>query len=426
LFNFIKSRDNKRLISNFLSLSVLQGTNLLLPLVTFPYLVRVLGVEKFGLISFALATVAYFEILTDYGFDLSATRQISIHRADPTKVTTIFSSVLTIKAMLSLVSFLLLSILVFSFSKFSAFFLVYYFTFGRVLGKSIFPVWFFQGMERMRITTYLNILAKSIFTAAIFLFVKNEDDFLLVPIFNSLGFVAAGIVAIIQIRLGFGIRFKIQSRAELLEQLRDGWHIFVSRIYVNIYTTTNTFLLGVLTNNVIVGYYAVASKIIEAITTLFGPANNAIYPYMSKLFHDNVDRFYRLVKRISVLYLGVSCVFFLGAFLFGKQLITLVNGSFDSNIYIIYSVLIFKIILAPFGTFFTQLFINQNRKVEYLSIVKYTFIINLILIPPFTYFYSGLGMAIAAVTVFALHFLLFLWHKIIPPEQKQNPLLETS
>jgi PST family polysaccharide transporter len=378
--------------------------------------VRVLGIEKFGLIAFALATVAYFEILTDYGFDLSATRQISIHRNDHNRITAIFSSVLSIKALLSIVSFILLSILIFSFSKFSDFILVYYFTFGRVIGKSIFPVWFFQGMERMKITTYLNIMAKAIFTAAIFIFVKEESDFLLVPIFNSLGFVAAGIVALIQIRVTFGVRFQFQSSGELIEQLKDGWHIFLSRIYVNIYTTTNTFLLGVMTNNVIVGYYSIAAKIIEAVDSLFIPANNALYPYMSKLYHDSKEKFYNLVRKANIVYLGISIVFVIGALLFGRFLITLVNGSFDNNVYIIYSILCFKILFSPFAPFFTNILINQNRKAEYLTIVKYTFIFNILLVPVLIYFYSGVGMAVAVLLVVTFHILLFFWRGLKPAE----------
>ena len=411
-----QSNDNKRLFTNFLSLSVLQGTNLLLPLVTFPYLVRVLGIEKFGLISFALATVSYFEILAEYGFDLSATRQISINRSNLDKVTSIYSSVLSLKAMLSVVSFLLLTILVFSFHKFSDFFLIYYFTFGRVIGKSLFPVWFFQGMEKMKITTTLDILTKAVFTVAIFVFVKEEKDFLLVPIFNSLGFLSAGLLAIIQIKSRFGVSFKIQSIETLREHLKDGWHIFVSRIYVNIYTTTNIFLLGLMTNNIIVGYYSVAVKIVDAVASLMYPANNALYPYMSKLFHDNVEKFYQLVKRMSWFYFAVAFSLFAGAAFFGRWAVTFVNGSFDEQIYVIYNVLLFKILLSPYAPFFTQIFINQGRKIQYLGIVKYTFILNLLIVPLFIHFYAGLGMAVGALLVTIFHLSLFLKFKIRPEQ----------
>ncbi len=113
--NIANTEDKKRLASNFFSLSVLQIFSYILPLLTLPYLLRVLGVETFGLVSFAAAFIIFFNILVDYGFNLSATREISIHRENKEKITEIYSSVLAIKFMLIFVSLIILSFIVFTF-----------------------------------------------------------------------------------------------------------------------------------------------------------------------------------------------------------------------------------------------------------------------------------------------------------------------
>ena len=288
----IGSQDKKRLLSNFFSLAILQGANYILPLITLPYLVRVLGVEYFGLLAFASATVAYFNVLVDYGFNLTATREISIHREDKAKVVEIFSSVMSIKFILLIVSFILLTLFVFSFEKFSKDALVYFLTFGTVVGQTLFPVWFFQGMERMKYITYLNILSKLIFTIAIFIFVQEQNDFWIVPLLTSIGFIIAGILSLILIQKEFNISFKLQPLETLRYYFIDGWDIFVSSFFGNFYRNFNTIVLGVLTNNIFVGYYSIAERVIKIIQMLQNIVGNVLFPYFSKKFHNNHNDFF--------------------------------------------------------------------------------------------------------------------------------------
>ena len=168
-----KEKDARQVFENFISLSFLQGANYILPLITLPYLVRVLESDKYGLIMFAQAFIQYFVVITEYGFNLSATRLISLNRDNNTKISDIFFSVIFIKIFFMILSLFVISAIVFLISRFTADKEIYFLTFGIVIGNVLFPVWFFQGIEKMKYITVLHVLAKAIFTVLIFLFVKK-------------------------------------------------------------------------------------------------------------------------------------------------------------------------------------------------------------------------------------------------------------
>jgi len=315
------SDDKRRLLGNFFSLSLLQGANYLLPLITLPYLVRVLGVEKFGLIAFAQAFIQYFVILTDYGFNLSATREISIHRENKEKVSEIFISVLTIKFALMILSLILLCAVVFSFSKFKSDWQIYFLTFGMVVGQVLFPVWFFQGMERMKYIAFLNIASKLLFTILIFIVIKKASDYIYVPLINSCGFILAGIFGQCLAFRNFRIRPHLPTINCLRSHLKDSTQFFLSRASVSIYTSSNAFFLGLFTNNAMVGYYSAAEKLYMAFQGIYQPLTNTIYPYMAK--YRNISLYKKIFKSSLVLN-SISCVLL---FVFSRQLVTLLFGS---------------------------------------------------------------------------------------------------
>ena len=403
-----KSEDNKRLLSNFVSLSVLQGANYILPLITLPYLVRVLGVEYFGLLAFATAMIAYFNIITDYGFNLTATREISIHRDNKEKVIEIFSAVMTIKVILMFLSFILLFILVFSFQKFSKDWLVYFLTFGTVIGQVLFPVWFFQGMEKMKYITYLNILAKSIFTVAIFIFVQEESDFYIVPLLTSIGFIIAGIWSLVLIKKEFKVSFKFQSIYKIKSYLFDGWHVFISRFYVSLYTTTNVLLLGLFTNNTSVGYYSIAEKIVVAIGGLFEPANQTIYPYLARKHKENFTQFVKFIKKIAIIFLAISFSFVVISEYFKDEIVYLISGNYNTQISLLLSIFLIRVLTFPFGPLFSNSLIIMKRKKEFMKVMNYTVLLDLLIVPPSIYLFSETGLVYSFVAVLLMHVVLLI------------------
>lgn len=213
--------NRKTLISNFLSLSSLQALNMILPFITLPYLVRILGIENFGLINFVLSIIMYFNILISFGFELSATREISINKNNLEKVSEIFSSIMIIKFLLFSFSFLILTILVLSIEKFNNDIILFYITFSIVFGNMIFPSWLFQGMEKMKYITYINVVSKSIFTILIFVMVKDENDFIYVPLLNGLGAIIGGVYSLYLAFKFFNIKFKIPSKSIILGYFKD-------------------------------------------------------------------------------------------------------------------------------------------------------------------------------------------------------------
>ncbi len=406
----VDKTEKRQLFLNFFSLLSLQGTNYILPLITFPYLIQVLGVEYFGLLAFATAMIMYFNVITDYGFNLSATREISVHRENQEKIIEIFSAVMTIKVVLMIVSFIVLTLIVFSFEKFSSDWEIYFLTFGTVIGQVLFPVWFFQGMERMKYISYLNVFSKILFTAAIFLFVKEQSDYYLVPLFTSVGFIVAGIWSQVLIYREFNVRFKLQSTSVLKEYLIDGWHIFVSRVYVNIYTTTNLILLGLFTNNTVVGYYAIAEKIVVAIGGVFQPANQAIYPYLARKYKENFELFINFVKKIALVFLAISFAFFIFAEYFKDTIVLLVTGSQTVEVSVLLAIFLLRVLTYPFGALFSNLLIVMERKKEFMKVMNYTVLLDLLIIPPSIYFYQEMGLVISFIVVSFVHILLLVYY----------------
>ena len=333
------SSEKKNVFKNFTALGIIQILNYVMPFITLPYLARVLEVDKFGLIFFAQAIMDYFTRFTDFGFNQSGVRELAINRDEKNKIDEIFTNIFFAKISLLIVSFIILSIIIFSFDKFRHDCIIYYFSFLAVLGNVLLSAWFFQGMERMKFITFFNVITRTISLVCIFSFVKVPDNYILVPLFNSLGLLIAGLVSFITILTRFKVNIHIPNFCHIWQKLKDSSEYFLSSISIGLYQSTNAFFLGLCVSTTMVAYYVSAQKIYLGIYFMYYPFYNAFFPYMSK--NKDLKFFKKVFKFLTIFAVGLT-IFIL---LFSKYIITIFYGQ---QMYESYKILNIFAIIVPF------------------------------------------------------------------------------
>lgn len=409
--------SNKVLFQNFTSLSLLQLANYIFPIITLPYLVRVLGPEKFGLINFASAFSAYFVIITDYGFNLSATQEISVNRNNKEKISEIFSSVLTIKILLFLLSSVIFFVVVGLFPLFRNDFDLYTITFFGVLGTVLFPLWLYQGLEQMKYILIINVSVRSIIVAMIFLIVKVENDYLLLAVLYTIAQMLIGVAGLIFAIRKFKLKYLLSSQVQLLDQLKKGWNLFLSSIWINLYTTSNVFILGLFAPNNIVGYYAAADKIRIACQGLLSSMSQSVFPYVNKLLSESYERFINFNKKLLKIAVTAGIIISVSLFLFAEPIIKIVLGSeYSPSIIVLRIIAWLPLIIFLSNVFGIQTMLPLNYHKSFSKILFFAALLNLtilfLIVPLYMEIGTSISMLITEIFVTVSFFIFIKKNKI--------------
>jgi PST family polysaccharide transporter len=315
-----KITEKKRgLIANFSYLSALQVFNLLIPILTYPYLIRVLGIETYGLIIYSQAIVAYFVIVINFGFNISATKDVSIHRDDKDELSNIVSSVLIIKGMLFLSACIILGLIVLVIPLAYEYRWLLYLTMYTAFYEFLFPLWYFQGVEKMKYIAYITIINRLFFLLLIFFLVQNKKDYLLVPILNGIGTIIAGITSIWILFWHEGVDFKLQKIITLKIHFKAGLTFFYSRAISVFSDKTTIVIIGSFFGLTEVAFYDLAIKISALGRLPFNLINQTVYPRIAKtkdmLFAKKItifSLFFSIFLYILVIFFNEKIIFFLG------------------------------------------------------------------------------------------------------------------
>lgn len=393
-------KESQVVLDNVVSLSWLQFITYILPLVILPYLFRILGPEKFGLIAFALAFTQYFVIITDYGFNISATKEISLFRTDTAKIRKIFSAVMTIKIVLAFLNNLLLCLIISSVAKFKTDWLIYIFSFGAVAGITLFPSWFFQGMEKMKYIANLNIVGEVVYALTIFYFIREQEDYLMVPVITSCVFLTTGLLGQYIVFRKFEIRYEFPSFHEIIKQLQAGWNIFISVVAINAYTNTRIFAVGLMTNNTLTGYYSIAEKIANVVQTFpLSSFSQAIFPRLSKIFQKSKDRAFAIMEQIQHITVIVALICLPLTFIFVPKIVEIVCGGIYPETVLSLRLLLVSVFFISANAFRVQFLLVSNKTHIYSQIHITMALIGLPLILLLIAYLNYVGAALATVFI---------------------------
>lgn len=382
-----KSKDAKVLVENFAYLSLLQVAGYIFPLLTLPYLARVIGVDSFGKIAFAAAVIGYFNTVADWGFNYTATRDVAKSRDNKENISEIFSNVFWSRCLLALLSLMILITLVLLVPKFREISSLLLITFLIIPGRIMFPDWFFQALEKMKYITILNFISKLLFTAAVFIFIKEKSDFILQPLFISLGFVVSGTIAMYVIVVRWDIKLHKPNLYSIIKTIKDSTDVFINNLMPNLYNSFSVLLLGFWGGPISNGILDAGRKFVNVTEIFLSIIYRTFFPYLSRKPNKH--------KSFSIFGLTISIIISIILFLLAPLLIELFYSRefFDSILVLkIYSVsIVFTAMYYIYG--FNYLVIIGKEKIM-RNITAFTSIFGFIIAFPLIYYFDYIGAAL--------------------------------
>jgi len=391
---------SRRVVGNAASVMAVQAGSYILPLINVPYLLRVIGPEHYGLIAFSQAVMVYFVTLNDYGFNLSATRELALRRDDLALRSEIYSAVMAIKCTLCTLSFLILCVLVYFVPRFHSNGAVFFASFGIVVGTMMFPQWFFQGIEKMYWISVVNLTANLIFTVGIYVLVRHSSDYLIAAVVQAAGKVLAGILGLIILFSTEHVKLSVPTLAQVRHRLIDGWHLFMSSAAATLYTSSNAVVLGFVCGMTQVGYFSAAYKIFAAGQMLVSPMCQAVYPHVCSLAHQSRELAVNYLRKVMIVIGGLAfCGGLLVLFLAPVIVRVAMGPKYMASVPVLQFMAMTPFACAVNNIYGTQGMLNFGMKPEYSRIIVLSAFLNNIILIPLCYWFKAPGAAASGLLV---------------------------
>lgn len=368
-------------------LSLLQVAGYIFPLITLPYLAQVIGAEGLGKIAFAAAIMVWIQTIADWGFNFTATRDVAQNRDNPEKVSEIFSNVFWARCTLVLLSFIVLVLLILIVPHFRENSSVILVTFLMVPGHVLFPDWFFQAIEKMGYITILNLLMKLVFTTMVFIFIKQPEDYILQPLFTSLGYVVSGLIALYYIVCKWGIKLHKPNGAGVLQTIKRSTDVFINNLAPNLYNSFSTVLLGFFGGGIANGIYDGGVKFFNIGSQLLSIFTRTFFPFLSRRPEKH--------NQFASLTIGISIVIAAILYIAAPWLVQFMLSPEFTDSVIVLRILAVSLVFITLSSVYGSCYLIIHKQEKILrKITLYSSLAGFIIAWPLIYNFSYVGTAL--------------------------------
>jgi len=314
-------KNNKNIFHNLSYMTLLKVFMLVLPLITYPYLIRVVGSENYGRVVYVLSIIAFFRIFVKFGFEMSAVKNVAESNGNKQELSKIVSSVLILQFIFYFIGLIVLYLLIQLFTQFNEYQELLYYAYLLPLCDILFLVWFFQGIEKMKYITIINVIAGPIGLILIFVVIRKDQDYIYIPLLQVVSLLFGSVYSLWLVFKEEKISFYLPKKLDLLFYLKESSPFFVSRLSAVFNRETNTLLLANFVHMSAVAYYDLAKKIIFVFQIPNGIINQVIYPNIAKTKNKI------LAKKVFYIGLIIAFILMLLIYLFGKYFVIFLGGT---------------------------------------------------------------------------------------------------
>ena len=315
----MNNSETKVVAKNAIMLFLMNATKLLLPLITLPYLTRVLTKDCYGTVSYVKAVMQYMQIFVDFGFMLSATKDIVKNKSDINRINHIIGDVFVAKIILLFMALLFLLPLMFLIPILKSCILYTLLSFVVVALTCFMMDFLFRGIEEMQVITYRFISMRLVATFFTFVFVKNDDDMLWIPVLDIIGScVAIVLIAFEMKKRGYSI--VVTGIEGALNKLKESAVYFFSNMATTAFTVFNTVMIGIVMTAEQVAEWSLCLQVVTAVQAAYSPITESIYPHMIK------TRSWSIIKKVLFIFIPVISFGCLLLFVLAPVVLDVIGG----------------------------------------------------------------------------------------------------